>query len=254
MQEDRSIAGVVEYIERCRAAYNLDFVREPRGADEAAFYQFEDAAERLTDFYFPPDYMEFLRLMGEQTPVDFAGDATMNWKELWKVYDNWLDENAEIEPNILIVAANGFNFEQLALECALDENGNTVSGRVRYAADGSAQYALADGFVKYLFCTTFVQCDARDLTATATYYGAGGKLPLDEIAAFCEQFGWRKHWFSDSINLCVAAPDNEITVYARQRENHVGWLRLCGRNQSQVAHVGEQIARIGNLKFERWWN
>lgn len=253
MDENKSVAGVVEYIEQCRAEYGLEFVREARGESEAAIYLFEDAAQKLTDFYFPPDYSEFLRLMGNQTPIDFADDATMNWKELWKQYDAWSKDGVELSPNCLIIAANGFNLEQLALECSLDENGETVGGLVRYAANGSAQHVLADSFVNYLFSRAFLHCAARNLRAIATYQSLKSEFSLKKIADFAEQFGWRKHWFSDSINLCVTAPDNEITVFARQRENHRGWLRLAGQNTQQVAHIGNQICRVADMKLEKWW-
>ena len=50
MDENKSVAGVVEYIEKCKIEYGLEFVRDARGETEAALYLFEDAAQKLTGF------------------------------------------------------------------------------------------------------------------------------------------------------------------------------------------------------------
>ncbi len=250
MEEEKSIAGLVKYISR----YKPEFVREMSPADSSLVSEFKQIAEKLTGFPLPPDYLEFLAQMGGKPPLAFAYDAGMELSEVLETYKIRLADSENLPTNCHLIAAGGYQIEQAALECAVDENGTLRSGRVYSAAGDELKYLMADSFLGLLFRRAFEICAAAHLPVTATYIGTTKEPTLEIIADLIEGFGWHKHWFSDSVTLSMSDERNDLILYSEQPLNDYNWLKIAGKNRNQISLIGEQLARLAAMEFEKWWN
>lgn len=250
MNQEKSAAGVADYI----LSFKPELKDKIEGADDVDIEFYEDAAERMTHFYFPPDYFDFLRVMGVQTPIAFADDATMNLKEMWDYYATLFNDGEKLFEGFMLIAAKGYNTEQIALECTvIDEINSTKSGKVYHASGGHLSYLLADSFINFLYQNAFGSCAGSHLPAVATYHTEHQEYVLPHISNLLEQFGWERHWFSDSVAICATAPDSEMILWATQSPNRPVWVRVSGRSKKQIFPVGNQVCRVAKLVQEAWW-
>lgn len=248
MNSNRSVAGLLEYILKHQPK------AESLGADEFLIARFEQTARRLTGFSLPADYLEFLQIMGSKTPLDFTYDATSELAEVLEFYEITIADNERLPANCLLIAVNGYHTEGIALECATDENGNTTSAAVYATSGEELQYRrLADSLIKLLFRRAFEHFGAAHLPLTATYTGISKEPILNRIADMFKQKKWHKHWFSDSVALCLTSPNNDFVLYSEQPPNEGNWLRIAGSDKTQIARLGKQICHCSDMQFEKWW-
>lgn len=251
MSENKSVAGVLEYISRFRP----NLIENVLGADDALIHNYDDLVEEVTGLFLPFDYFEFLQLMGFGTPIAFADDASMEIENLYEYYRVLSSEGARRAANHTIIATGGYNLEQLALErTPIDDQGNTESKRVFYATGGNLQHVIADSFLNFLYRRAFEACALTDFPISATYHGDAAKFVLPQIDDDATQFKWHKEWFSDSVALCMTAPNKEMALCARQAPDRSPWLRIAGNNKQQIFSLGEQICNRTNLELEKWWS
>lgn len=247
MNSNRSVAGLLEYILKHQPKANV------LGAEELLISRFEQTARRLTGFSLPADYLEFLQIMGGKTPLDFTYDATSELAQVLEFYDLTIADNERLPTNCLLIAVNGYHTEEVALLCSTDENGNTTSASVYAASGEQLQYRIADSLINLLFRRAFEHFGSAHLPITATYTGISTEPILNVIAELFEPFEWHKHWFSDSVTLCLTAPGNDFVLYSEQPPNQANWLRIAGMDKTQIARLGKQVCSRVDMQFEKWW-
>lgn len=251
MNEEKSIAGLIDYIKQ----FKPEIIGQFRGANNLLIDKLEERAKKLTGFALPSEYRDFLSQMGGSVPpIAFTYDANTELTEVLETYEIRIADEELLPANCLLIAAGGYQIEQVALECFQNEQGETSGGRVFAASGEELRYAMADSFLNLLFRRAFESLASAHLPVTATYLGKTKAATLPIIADSVEKFGWTKHWFSDSVTLSMSDPENNFVLYSEQPANDYNWLRIAGKDKNQITLLGNQICRAAEMEFEKWWS
>lgn len=242
---DRSMAALAGYI----AQSKLSWVQQSLGGDDTMIWEYETAAYQVADCFFPPDYIEFLRVMGLQTPILFTDDASMNLLHVQERYQYLYQDGDRLPPNLLLLTAHGYNFQGAVLECFAVGETDSRSGHVFYNYDSiQLAYLLAESLTQFLWQYAFEHCACLSSPHQRFFSVNRHEPSLLKVSALMESMGWQQHWFSDIIHLCASDSEGEtaLCVYESQnlRLEPFLWVRLGGQNSRQVARLSKQITQV----------
>jgi hypothetical protein len=242
-----SVAEFIAYVSK----YKADFANTIVEAKPAEIDILRRYVNELMGFDLPPDYEEFLQLMGgAEPPISFTYEAHSEIAEVTEHHKWYLEDIDEMYPNSIFIACGGYPVEDVSLEC-LVVNGKTVSGRVFL---DSLEDTVAESFIGHLYNQAFVFVSGHGLGLAATFVSAppGFHRPVVEQAA--SYFGIKPLWFSDSINFCGMNDVGDLTLHAIQKPNKDGmWLKLCGRDRQHLMPYVTHLKNKTPLSLENWW-
>ncbi len=245
--DGQSVAEFVEYVSK----YKVDFSSDIVGAKPADIEVLRSYVYELTGFDLPPDYEEFLRLMGgAKPPIDFTYEAHSEVAEVTEQHKWYLGAKEAMYPNSIFIARGGYPVEEVSLECLVTD-GKTRSGRVFL---DSLEDTVAESFIGHLYNRAFPTVSQHGLGLAATFVSAppGFHRPTVEQAA--SYFGIKPLWFSDSINFCGVNDAGDLTFHAIQKPNKDGmWLKLCGRDHQHLMPYVTHLKNKTPLSLENWW-
>ncbi len=249
--EQKNIAGLIDYISARQPAFRQAI----RGANAAQIDALNAAVKQLAGFDLPEDYRQFLAEMGaSETPFSFTSDAVHSIDEVLDVHRLLIEEDEKLPPDSFLIAVNGFNVEEIALECFAGNNGKTRSGRI-FVPDGErVSEVLGDGFIEYLYGKAFEYTVGVRTPLTATLIGSRREPNLANIENVCARFGLEKQWFSDSITFCACDAPEKTVVYANQKSGGYIWARVSGEDRKTIVALKENLMTQADLTFEKWWN
>jgi len=89
------------------AQFKQSWIQESLGADDTTIWEYERTVYQVTDRFLPLDYIEFLEVMGLQTPISFTQDASMNLFRVHERYHNLQCDGERPPADILLLTVGG---------------------------------------------------------------------------------------------------------------------------------------------------
>lgn len=227
------------------AQYDSAFIGKIRGASDAAIARLE----QLAGDALPPQYCEFLAVMGENTGgFEFSNDDAMSITEIMRFYEEKARGEADVPANCVVIAWGGAGYEeqQLSLEC-----GPPDRSRVLVSDHDRLVGLYADSFAALLFRRAFEQYPFMQQPCRGVYSLKTPQPLLPRAAALAATFDFRGQPCSDSIVFCGTRGDGLLIVIAQF--SHRGLtVKIAGPSKGAIRAAGEPFEKQMGASFSHW--